>query len=149
MNYIYIPIFYFFSSFVSTFLIISVNLSSNLLWLHSQNFHISFQMFFELLFKDLSNGLLFLLIVLVTFLIAFFTTPLIRYFLPIKRTLSYSIAGLLSIFVMLKLTTYVFTGAVLIAGMRSLLGFCLFCLSGMFGGFIFGFLLNKVLKSYG
>ena len=146
MNYIYIPIFYFFSSFVSTFLIISVNLSSNLLWLHSQNFHISFQMFFELLFKDLSNGLLFLLIVLVTFLIAFFTTPLIRYFLPIKRTLSYSIAGLLSIFVMLILTTYLFTGAVLIAGMRSSLGFSLFCLSGMFGGFIFGFLLNKVLK---
>lgn len=146
MNYIYIPLFYFFSSFVATFLIISVNLSSNVLWLHSQNFEISFQMFFELLFKDLSNGLLFLLIVLITFLIAFLTTPLIRYFLPIKRTLSYSIAGLLSIFVMLKLTTYVFTGAVLIAGMRSLLGFSLFCLSGMFGGFIFGFLLNKVLK---
>ena len=146
MNYIYIPLFYFFSSFVATFLIISVNLSSNLLWLHSQNFEISFQMFFELLFKDLSNGLLFLLIVLITFLIAFLTTPLIRYFLQIKRTLSYSISGLLSIFVMLKLTTYVFTGAVLIAGMRSLLGFSLFCLSGMFGGFIFGFLLNKVLK---
>ena len=146
MYYIYIPIFYFFSSLVATSLIISVNLSTNVLWLYSQDFDISFQMFFALLFKDLSNGVLFLLIVLITYLIAFLITPLIRHFLPIKRTLSYSIAGLFSIFVMLKLTTYVFTGAVLISGMRSLLGLFLFCVSGMFGGFIYGFLLNKVLK---
>jgi len=48
---------------------------------------------------------------------------------------------------MLKLTTSVFTGAILIAGMRSFLGLFLFCVSGLLGGYLYGLLLNKVFKN--
>ena len=147
MIYLYVTFFYLISSFFTAALIILINLSSNLIWLMSQGFDISVIKFFELLLKDISNGLLFLVIILITFFLAFLLTTIVRYFFPIKRTVSYSIAGFISVFVMLKLTTLVFTGAALIAGMRTFLGFSLFCISGLLGGYLFGLLLNKVFKN--
>ena len=118
MKFLYLPIFYLISSLLTASLIILINLSANLIWLTSQGFDISLKM-----------------------------TTIVRYFFPIKRTLSYSISGFVSVFVMLKLTTLVFTGAILIAGMRSFLGLFLFCLSGLLGGYLYGLLLNKVFKN--
>ena len=147
MIFLYVPFFYFIASLFTALLIILINLTTNLIWLMSQGFDISVIMFFELFLKDISNGLLFLIIILITFFLAFLITSIVRYFFPIKRTLSYSIAGFISVFVMLKLTTLVFTGAALIAGMRSFLGFFLFCVSGFLGGYLYGLLLNRVFKN--
>ena len=129
MIFLYVPFFYFIASLFTALLIILINLTTNLIWLMSQGFDISVIMFFELFLKDISNGLLFLIIILITFFLAFL------------------IAGFISVFVMLKLTTLVFTGAALIAGMRSFLGFFLFCVSGFLGGYLYGLLLNRVFKN--
>tara|TARA_Y100001970_G_scaffold156372_1_gene191348 strand:- start:163 stop:612 length:450 start_codon:yes stop_codon:yes gene_type:complete len=147
MKFLYLPIFYLISSFLTTSLIILINLSTNLVWLTSQGFDISIKMFFELLLRDISNGFLFLVIILITFFLGFLITAIVRYFFSIKRSLSYSISGLASIFVMLNLTTLVFDGAILIAGMRYFLGFLLFCISGLLGGYLYGLMLNKVFKN--
>ena len=147
MIFLYVPFFYFIASLFTALLIILINLTTNLIWLMSQGFDISVIMFFELFLKDILNGLLFLIVILITFFLAFLITAIVRYFFPIKRILSYSIAGFISVFVMLKLTTLVFTGAALIAGMRSFLGFFLFCVSGLLGGYIYGLLLNRVFKN--
>ena len=89
MIFLYVPFFYLISSLFTASLIILINLTTNLIWLMSQGFDISVIMFFELLLKDISNGLLFLIIILITFFLAFLITSILRYFLPIKRTLSY------------------------------------------------------------
>ncbi|MEC7734921.1 MAG: hypothetical protein VX847_02165 [Pseudomonadota bacterium] len=96
--------------------------------------------------SDFSNGMAFFVITFITFSIAFIVTAITRYFFPIDRRVAYSIAGFFGIFVMLKLTTLVFTGAALIAGMRSILGLLLLSLCGMLGGYVYGLLLNRNIK---
>ena len=146
MTYLYIPLFFLGASLFTGTTIILINLVSNLIWLGSKDLTISIQMFFGLLSNDILNGMLFFIIVLLTFFIAFIITAIVRYFFPLDRRVSYAIAGFFGILVMLQLTTLVFTGAILIAGMRSILGFILFCISGLLGGYIYGLLLNKVMR---
>ncbi len=146
MFYLYIPFFLIISTILSGSLIIIINLMLNLIWLTSKDFNISAQLFFNSLLNDLSNGIAFFIIVLITFFIAFIVTAIIRYFFPIDRRIAYGLAGFFGILVMLKLTTLVFTGAALIAGMRSILGLFLLSLCGLSGGYVYGLLLNKNTK---
>ncbi len=146
MFYLYIPFFLIISTILSGSLIIIINLMLNLIWLTSKDFNISAQLFFNSLLSDLSNGIAFFIIVLITFFIAFIVTAIIRYFFPIDRRIAYGLAGFFGILVMLKLTTLVFTGAALIAGMRSILGLFLLSLCGLSGGYVYGLLLNKNTK---
>ena len=146
MFYLYVPFFLIISTILSGSLIIIINLMLNLIWLTSKDFNISAQLFFNSLLSDLSNGIAFFIIVLITFFIAFIVTAIVRYFFPIDRRIAYSLAGFFGIFVMLKLTTLVFTGAALIAGMRSILGLLLLSLCGLFGGYVYGLLLNRNIK---
>ena len=126
--------------------ILVINFLSRSLVLSSKDLSISIQTFFELFLSDIANGMLFFIIVIITFSTAFIITAIVRYFFPLDRRVSYAIAGFFGIMVMLQLTTLVFTGAILIAGMRSILGFLFFCISGVLGGYIYGLLLNKVLR---
>jgi len=146
MFYLYVPFFLIISTILSGSLIIIINLMLNLIWLTSKDFNISAQLFFNSLLNDLSNGIAFFIIVLITFFIAFIVTAIIRYFFPIDRRIAYGLAGFFGILVMLKLTTLVFTGAALIAGMRSILGLFLLSLCGLSGGYVYGLLLNKNTK---
>jgi len=146
MFYLYIPFFLIISTILSGSLIIIINLMLNLIWLTSKDFNISAQLFFNSLLNDLSNGIAFFIIVLITFFIAFIVTAIVRYFFPIDRRIAYGLAGFFGILVMLKLTTLVFTGAALIAGMRSILGLFLLSLCGLSGGYVYGLLLNKNTK---
>lgn len=146
MFYLYVPFFLIISTIISSSLIIFINLLLNLIWLTSKDFNISAQIFLNSLLSDFSNGIAFFVITLITFSIAFIVTAITRYFFPIDRRVAYSIAGFFGIFVMLKLTTLVFTGAALIAGMRSILGLLLLSLCGMLGGYVYGLLLNRNIK---
>ncbi|MBJ65310.1 MAG: hypothetical protein CML97_02270 [Rhodobiaceae bacterium] len=146
MVYLYIPLFFLGATLFTSVMIILVNLVSNLIWLSSKDLSISILTFFELFLSDIANGMLFFIIVIITFSTAFIITAIVRYFFPLDRRVSYAIAGFFGIMVMLQLTTLVFTGAILIAGMRSILGFLFFCISGLLGGYIYGLLLNKVLR---
>ena len=88
--------FYLISSLFTASLIILINLTTNLIWLMSQGFDISVIMFFELLLKDISNGLLFLIIILITFFLAFLITSILRYFLQLSALYPIQLQDLLA-----------------------------------------------------
>ena len=80
MAYLYIPLFFLGATLFTSVIIILVNLVSNLIWLSSKDLSISIQTFFELFLSDIANGMLFFIIVIITFSTAFIITAIVRYF---------------------------------------------------------------------
>ena len=142
MFYLSIILSFLFSIVFTGTLCIFINLSSNLLWLNSQGFDGLLGIFPSSLIHDIANGLLFYQVVGIALTLGFVIAGILRIFIPLRREFSYGLAGLTGILVMLIGLRIPFYGAALIAGARSSLGFILFLLSGLLGGYIFGKLVS-------
>lgn len=96
---------------------------------------------------DLSNMLLYLVIILIAFLIAFSIAAVLKRFLPKLSAIAYPIAGAAGIGVTLGLM-YIMFQTVPISGARSTLGFAAQMIAGAFGGWVFGkILMRNVAKT--
>jgi hypothetical protein len=91
---------------------------------------------------DVSNMLVYLVIILVAFLIAFLIAAVLKRFLPKLSGIAYPIAGAAGIGMALGLM-YIMFQTVPISGARSALGFLSQMVAGAFGGWVFGKILMR------
>ena len=145
------------SATFSYILISSHNTLWNLFWLKTQNFDISFLIIYSSLMHDIKGFLSpvivqwgipisFYTIICATLLIAFMITAIVRIILPINSKFSYGIAGFSSIYVMNMLITMRYDGITLISSARENFGLITLCLIGFLGGFLFDFLVSKLMR---
>ncbi len=132
------------SCLVVTVLVVLVNTSSNLIWLSSMDMPINISLIFQSFFQDLIGMNLRSQIPLY-FLICI---PLITSLVVIKilvnkalepKILYYSLAGSVAILGLVMLLPYAFDNVEPIAGSRTYLGKIFMTLSGLVGGYYFGF----------
>lgn len=132
------------SCLVVTVLVVLVNTSSNLIWLSSMDMPINISLIFQSFFQDLIGMNLRSQIPLY-FLIFI---PLIASLVVIKilvnkalepKILYYSLAGSVAILGLVMLLPYAFDNVEPIAGSRTYLGKLFMTLSGLVGGYYFGF----------
>jgi len=132
------------SCLVVTVLVVLVNTSSNLIWLSSMDMPINISLIFQSFFQDLIGMNLRSQIPLY-FLICI---PLITSLVVIKilvnkalepKILYYSLAGSVAILGLVILLPYAFDNVEPIAGSRTYLGKIFMTLSGLVGGYYFGF----------
>ena len=132
------------SCLVVTTLVVLVNTLSNLIWLSSMDMPINISLIFQSFFQDLIGMNLRSQIPLY-FLICI---PLITSLVVIKilvnkalepKILYYSLAGSLAILGLVILLPYAFDNVEPIAGSRTYLGKIFMTLSGLVGGYYFGF----------
>ena len=132
------------SCLVVTVLVVLVNTSSNLIWLSSMDMPINISLIFQSFFQDLIGMNLRSQIPLY-FLICI---PLIISLVVIKilvnkalkpKILYYSLAGSLAILGLVILLPYAFDNVEPIAGSRTYMGKIFMTLSGLVGGYYFGF----------
>ncbi len=91
---------------------------------------------------DISNMWLYLMIILISFLIAFSIARIMKRFLPKLSGVAYPIAGAAAITVALGLM-YIMFQTVPISGARSALGFVAQVVAGGIGGWVFGYFAAK------
>lgn len=90
---------------------------------------------------DVSHlGTLYAIFIFIAFLIAFIASTGIYKITKYARLITYTVAGALAIFVMLKLMKLVFFDVDIIAGARDNVGILLQSIIGGFGGFIYAVL---------
>ena len=132
------------SCLVVTTLVVLVNTLSNLIWLSSMDMPINISLIFQSFFQDLIGMNLRSQIPLY-FLICI---PLITSLVVIKilvnkalepKILYYSLAGSLAILGLVILLPYAFDNVEPIAGSRTYMGKIFMTLSGLVGGYYFGF----------
>ena len=132
------------SCLVVTTLVVLVNTLSNLIWLSSMDMPINISLIFQSFFQDLIGMNLRSQIPLY-FLICI---PLIASLVVIKilvnkalkpKILYYSLAGSLAILGLVILLPYAFDNVEPIAGSRTYMGKIFMTLSGLVGGYYFGF----------
>tara|TARA_B100000945_G_scaffold216077_1_gene174226 strand:- start:112 stop:567 length:456 start_codon:yes stop_codon:yes gene_type:complete len=132
------------SCLVVTTLVVLVNTLSNLIWLSSMDMPINISLIFQSFFQDLIGMNLRSQIPLY-FLICI---PLITSLVVIKilvnkalepKILYYSLAGSVAILGLVILLPYAFDNVEPIAGSRTYLGKIFMTLSGLVGGYYFGF----------
>ena len=132
------------SCLVVTTLVVLVNTLSNLIWLSSMDMPINISLIFQSFFQDLIGMNLRSQIPLY-FLICI---PLIASLVVIKilvnkalepKILYYSLAGSVAILGLVILLPYAFDNVEPIAGSRTYLGKIFMTLSGLVGGYYFGF----------
>ena len=95
---------------------------------------------FNMTMFDISNMLLYFVIIAISFLIAFLIAALLKRVLPNLAHIAYPIAGSAAIGVALGLM-YILFQTVPISGARSSLGFIAQMLAGGLGGWVFGRIL--------
>ncbi len=111
--------------------------------INAHNVPVSFGDRFNMTMFDLSNMYLYLVIILVSFLIAFAIAAILKRFLPKLSHVAYPIAGAAAIGTALGLM-YINFQTVPISGARSALGFLSQMVAGAFGGWVYGkFLMSR------
>ena len=115
---------------------------TSLLWLSNNGFDITYIIFFQSITHDIIGSSLLYVILLITLFLAFIITSLLRLLIPLNGYISYSLAGFVSLYVMIQITLIVFDKLYVIASVRNDMGLLIFCLIGMFGGLIFYSLIN-------
>jgi len=95
---------------------------------------------------DISNMLLYFVVIAVSFLIAFLIAALLKRLLPNLANIAYPIAGAAAIGATLGLM-YVMFQTVPISGARSAMGFLAEMVAGGFGGWIFGRIVTGHLNA--
>tara|TARA_B100001057_G_scaffold237151_1_gene237512 strand:+ start:4539 stop:5048 length:510 start_codon:yes stop_codon:yes gene_type:complete len=146
-----------FSAILTSVFIIFQNTISNILWLKTQGFEISFFVLVDSLLHDLRGGLSTILIqwgipinmyslIFITLFFGYFLTAIIRFIIPINSMLSFGFAGLASVYGIIFYTRMTFDEIVLISSARELMGLLIFCLIGFFGGIFFNQLKEFFLK---
>ena len=103
---------------------------------------VSFGDRFNMTMFDLSNMVLYLVIIVVAFLISFVIAGLLKRFLPKLSNIAYPIAGAAGIGTALGLM-YIMFQTVPISGARSTLGFLSQMLAGGVGGWVFSKILTR------
>jgi len=111
--------------------------------INAHNVPVSFGDRLNMTMFDLSNMYLYLVIILVSFAIAFGIAAVLKRFLPKLSGIAYPIAGAAAIGTALGLM-YITFQTVPISGARSSLGFVSQMIAGAFGGWVYGkFLLSR------
>jgi hypothetical protein len=121
-------------------MIVLQNTITSLLWLANNNFNISFEIFFSTLVYNTKGSLFLYLIIFVTLFLGFIIAFFMQKIIPLNNSLSFSLSGFISLYVMIQITLYVFDNMFVISSVREWYGLFLFCLIGMFGGYIFNHL---------
>ncbi|GAB5488127.1 MAG: hypothetical protein Pars2KO_16970 [Parasphingorhabdus sp.] len=121
---------------------ILANLFNSQFVINAHNVPVSFSDRLNMTMFDLSNMYLYLVIILVSFLIAFGIAGLLKRFLPKLSTVAYPIAGAAAIATALGLMYLTFQ-TVPISGARSTLGFLSQVVAGGFGGWVYGRILLR------
>lgn len=121
---------------------ILANIFNSQFVINAHNVPVSFADRFNMTMFDLSNMYLYLVIILVSFLIAFGIAALLKRFLPKLSAVAYPIAGAAAIATALGLMYMTFQ-TVPISGARSMLGFLSQVLAGGFGGWVYGKILLR------
>lgn len=121
---------------------ILANIFNSQFVINAHNVPVSFADRFNMTMFDLSNMYLYLVIILVSFLIAFGIAALLKRFLPKLSTVAYPIAGAAAIATALGLM-YITFQTVPISGARSTLGFLSQVLAGGVGGWVYGKILTR------
>jgi hypothetical protein len=121
---------------------ILANIFNSQFVINAHNVPVSFGDRFNMTMFDLSNMYLYLVIIVVSFLIAFGIAGLLKRFLPKLSTVAYPIAGAAAIGTALGLM-YVTFQTVPISGARSTLGFLSQVLAGGFGGWVYAKILLR------
>ena len=119
---------------------------TSLLWLSNNGFDITYKVFFQSITHNIVGSSLLYVILFITLLLAFIISALFRLFIQVNGYISYSIAGFVSLYVMIQVTLIVFDKLYVIPSVRNTLGLFIFCLIGMLGGFIFNTLKTIFLK---
>lgn len=125
---------------IATYLL--ANIFNSQFVINAHNVSVSISDRFNMTMFDLSNMYLYLVIILVSFLIAFGIAAILKRFLPRLSTIAYPIAGAAAIGTALGLM-YVTFQTVPISGARSTLGFLSQVIAGGFGGWVYGKLLMR------
>lgn len=109
---------------------------------------ISFGDRFNMTMFDISNMLLYLVVIAIALLIAFSIAAVLKRFLPRLAAVAYPIAGAAAIGVALGLM-YILAQTIPISGARSIAGYLGQVLAGAFGGYVFAkiYVQPKILKA--
>ena len=134
------------SLFFVCIMIVFQDTITSLLWLSKNGFEITYSVFLQSISHNIIGSSLLYMILLITLLLAFIITALLRIFIPIKGYISYSLSGFISLYVMIQITLIVFDKVYVIPSVRDTLGLFIFCIIGMLGGFIFNSLKNIFLE---
>lgn len=132
------------SGAIAAYLVASVFNSQFIINAH--NVPVSFADRFNMTMFDLSNMYLYLVIILISFLLAFGIAALLKRFLPRLSSVAYPIAGAAAIGAALGLMYATFQ-TVPISGARSSLGFLSQVFAGAVGGWVYGKILARSKKS--
>ena len=119
---------------------------TSLLWLSNNGFDITYMVFLQSITHNIVGSSLLYVILFITLLLAFIIAASLRLFIQVNGYISYSIAGFVSLYVMIQITLIVFDKLYVITSVRNTLGLFIFCLIGMLGGFIFNTLKMIFLK---
>lgn len=141
----------------TSFFVLLQNTVWNIFWLRTQNFDISFFIFFKSFLFDLNGGLSPIIfqwgfpinlygVVSIALFFGFSIASFLKLILPIGSRLLFGISGLISLYGIIFYTRVIFDEIVFIASTRGSIGLLVFCFIGFLGGILFDFINKKLLK---
>lgn len=141
----------------TSFFVLLQNTVWNIFWLRTQNFDISFFIFFKSFLFDLNGGLSPIIfqwgfpinlygVVSIALFFGFSIASFLKLILPIGSRLLFGISGLISLYGIIFYTRAIFDEIVFIASTRGSIGLLVFCFIGFLGGILFDFINKKLLK---
>tara|TARA_S200000501_G_scaffold363264_1_gene393850 strand:+ start:24288 stop:24779 length:492 start_codon:yes stop_codon:yes gene_type:complete len=148
---------FFLSAGFTSFFVLLQNTAWNILWLRTQNFDISFFIFFKSFLFDLNGGFSPIIfqwgfpinlygVISIALFFGFIIASFLRLILPINSKLLFGITGLISLYSIIFYTRIIFGEIVFIASARGFIGLLVFCFIGFLGGILFDFINKKLLK---